>query len=68
MGMPNHNKFVVIKGKWVSKKTQAEQYTIAFLVTNVFLSSQENTKQVEYEQYTSVDFLKIVYLINISSI
>lgn len=39
MGMPDHNKFVVIKGKWVSKKTQAEQYTIAFLVTNVFLSS-----------------------------
>lgn len=47
--MLDHNKFVVIKGKWVSKKMQAGQYTIAFPVMNVFLGSPESRKQVEYE-------------------
>lgn len=67
MGMPDHNKLVVIKGKWVFKKTMAGQYSIAYLVMNVFLGSLASRKQVEYEQYRSV-VLKILYLINIGSI
>ena len=55
MEIIDHNKFVVIKGKWISKKTHAGQYTIAFPVMNVFLSSRESRKKVEYEQYRSVD-------------
>lgn len=67
MGMPDHNKLVVIKGKWVLKKTMAGQYSRAYLVMNALLGSLESRKQVEYEQYRSVD-LKILYLINIGSI
>lgn len=58
MEMPDHREFVAVKGKWVSKRTQARQSTMAFPGMNVFLSFLESRKQVRLWAIYICRFLK----------